>query len=412
MAAGVGELNDDLQYYEELRKTKRELQKEQQELNQRIQSLEEENQALQAKQHAEREGQKRGMDELTQQLDAMQIEKQKTLTTVEEKEGHVHLLQQELSKMRLENQELRSVTAAGGAPRDPRKRPAPQQHAPDHDTAQQLAAHLAKIQELQDQNRQLANEKQVLERQCDQSVASYSKATREKRTAERAKDRATDEKTTAERQTEIWKSSFKKEKEAKETATAALEEANHEVARLKEKLENAERELEASHVEKDYSAELAKAGEDIVTACGVGSEEGAKEALVEFFSNQTADQRAAKGMVIFAEACQQFWDVKTVTEYMVKYKALEDAQTEANETAYQRQNFNEGWMLPVRHLGKIDSAEVWASIDEHCAATGEPLSLRPSHACDRLCQCSRSLVCLFTVVAQDDTAAEAFQAAL
>ena len=80
MAAGVGELNDDLQYYEELRKTKRELQKEQQELNQRIQSLEEENQALQAKQHAEREGQKRGMDELTQQLDAMQIEKQKTVS--------------------------------------------------------------------------------------------------------------------------------------------------------------------------------------------------------------------------------------------------------------------------------------------------------------------------------------------
>ena len=116
-------------YYEELRKTKRELQKEQQELKQRVQSLEEESQALQAKQHAEREGQKRGMDELTQQLDAMQIEKQKTLTTVEEKEGHVHLLQQELSKMRIENQELRSVTAAGGAPRDPRKRPAPQQHA-------------------------------------------------------------------------------------------------------------------------------------------------------------------------------------------------------------------------------------------------------------------------------------------
>ena len=74
----------------------------------------------------------------------------------------------------------------------------------------------------------------------------------------------------------------------------------------------------------------------------------------------------------------RFWDVKTVTEYMVKYKALEDAQTEANETAYQRQNFNEGWMLPVRHLGKIDSAEVWASIDEHCAATGE--ASQPSHA--------------------------------
>ena len=86
--------------------------------------------------------------------------------------------------------------------------------------------------------------------------------------------------------------------------------------------------------------------------------------LLEEKEKQAADAKAA--------------EVNRETEALLlnleaKYKALEDAQTEANETAYQRQNFNEGWMLPVRHLGKIDSAEVWASIDEHCAATGEPL---------------------------------------